>query len=84
MTSTTIWTREDLAQAQRLWADYQRQHDVSHRAGQAVGIDPRSGRVWFGDSAADIAMQQEEEGAVTPLFFSRVGSDHYVRKGGRS
>ena len=53
-------------------SQYQKQHDVSDRKGQAVGIDPLTGRVWFGESIVDINDQLEAEGIVTPpLLCSR-------------
>lgn len=75
------WTEADSSRAREIWAAYQQEHDVSTRRGQAVGIDPVSGRVWFGDSALDIVQQLRSQGLDTPLFFLRVGSDHYGRKG---
>jgi hypothetical protein len=74
------WTEADSARARQIWADYQRQHDVSDCLGQAVGIDPVSGRVWFGESAKDIMLQQQAEGNWAPLYFLRVGQDYYQRK----
>jgi hypothetical protein len=50
--------------------------------GQTAGIDPVSGRIWFGESATDIWQQMEAEGIDVPLYYTRVGSDYYVRKGG--
>ena len=76
------WTETETKRAQDVWAVYQRKHDVSDRIGQTAGIDPASGRVWFGESAKDIVAQMEDEGVTTPLYFTRVGSDHYLRKGG--
>lgn len=73
----------DTAKAREIWAEYQRQHDVSDRMGQAVGIDPVSGRVWFGRKALDIARQMRAEGIDRPFYCIRVGSDYYGRKGGR-
>jgi len=43
--SPTKLTAADIAQAQQIWAAYQQQHDVTPRRGQAVGIDPDSGRI---------------------------------------
>ncbi len=71
----------DTDRARQCWAQYQRQHDVSDRLGQTAGIDPVSGRVWFGASARDIVTQMEAEDAAAPLYFVRVGSDFYLRKG---
>ena len=82
-TTTDHWTEAETAEASRIWADYQRQHDVSAHIGQAVGIDPANGRVWFGESAKDIVQRLDAEGICVPLFFLRVGQDFYARKGGR-
>jgi hypothetical protein len=66
-----------------IWDAYQRSHDVSSQLGRTVGIDPVSGRVWFGDSARDVVAQMATDGVATPPFCLRVGHDYYVRKGGR-
>ena len=76
-------SESDVARAKQLWADYQKRHDISRRIGQAVGIDPVSGRIWFGDSATDIRLQMDEEGIEAALLVLRVGSGYYLRKGGR-
>jgi hypothetical protein len=76
------FTDSQRTHALQIWAEYQKQHDVSDRMGQAVGIDPISGRIWFGESAVDIANQQDAEGDDAPLFFLRVGRGYYWRKGG--
>jgi hypothetical protein len=81
--SVSHGTEVDVARAQAIWADYQRQHDVSDRKGQAVGIDPVSGRVWFGARAIDIARQMRAEGIERPFYCVRVGSVYYGHKGGR-
>ena len=81
--SASTWTEADTAKALQVWAEYQRQHDVSDRMGQAVGIDPVSGRIWFGRKALDIARQMRAEGIDRPFYCVRVGSDVYGRKGGR-
>lgn len=70
----------DLEKAREIWTEYQRQHDVSDRNGQAVGIDPVSGRIWFGRKALDIARQMRAEGIDRPIYCLRVGSDYYRRK----
>ena len=75
------WTERDTERAQQVWAVYQRQHDISDRIGQTAGIDPVSGRIWFGASAKNIVAQMEAEGIVTPLYFVRVGTDYYLWKG---
>jgi hypothetical protein len=78
--SANGWTEEDTARALHVWEEYQRQYDVSSKRGQAVGIDPVSGRVWFGESAKAIRQQLDEQHIAT-LLFLRVGYDHYLRKG---
>ncbi len=75
------WTETDTQRAQHSWTGYQRHHDVSSRQGQTAGIDPASGRIWFGASAQEIMAQMEAEGVVIPLYFVRVGVDYYLRKG---
>ena len=77
------WTDADSIRAKQIWNEYQQLHDVSPRQGQAVGIDPATGQVWFGKTALEIWKQMEAAGHMVPLFFLRVGQDHYVRKGGR-
>ena len=77
------WSSADSERAQRLWDEYAAQHDVSDRKGQAAGVDPESGRIWFGESASDIVAQIDAAGEFTPLYFIRVGYDTYLRKGGR-
>ena len=82
-TTEATWNEADTARACQMWENYQREHDVTGRLGQAVGIDPASGRVWFGTSAKDIVLHLEAQGIHAPLFFLRVGQDYYARKGGR-
>jgi len=77
------WKEADSRKAKQIWAAYQQQHDLSERSGQTVGIDPASGRIWFGESIQDIVSQRDAEGLDSPLFFERVGSATYFRKGGR-
>lgn len=79
----TKLTEADVARAKQIWVTYQKEHDVSDRHGQAAGIDPFGGRIWFGRSIADIWQQMDAEGVDKPLFFVRVGYKTYYRKGGR-
>lgn len=81
--SVMNWNVADTARAREFWVDYQREHDLSERQGQTVGIDPVTGAVWFGDSIADVVSQRDSAGLDTPLFFERVGARTYWRKGGR-
>lgn len=80
--STPAWTEADTAEAKRIWAEYQQEHDLSSRQGQAAGIEPASGRIWFGESGLDVVRKMRAEGVDRPLFFVRVGCQHYLRKGG--
>lgn len=75
------WTDADTARACDIWREYQSSHDASQKEGQTAGVDPATGRIWFGESAAEIAMHLEREGRSAPLYFVRVGFDHYLRKG---
>lgn len=77
------WEEADSLTARQIWADYQQRHELADRVGQTVGIDPVSGRLWFGESIHDIVAQRDAEGLDSPLFFVRVGSDTYFRKGSR-
>jgi hypothetical protein len=77
------WTEADSARAQKIWLDYQQQHDLKDKIGQTAGIDPSSGSIWFGDSIQSVIVHRREKGdGESPLFFVRVGSDAYYRKGG--
>jgi hypothetical protein len=77
------WTESDTAKAAQIWLEYQLAHDLSHDIGKTVGIDPRSGRVWIGSSIPDVIAQRNADGIESLLFFERVGSKTYYRKGGR-
>ena len=81
--STVMWNKADTDRALDVWREYETQHDLKSREGQTAGIDPVSQRIWFGSSAKDIWQQMQAEGIETPLYYVRVGSGHYVRKGGR-
>jgi len=74
-------TETDAARALQVWAEYQQHHDISDRMGQTVGIDPVSGRVWFGQSATDVVQKMKGEGTQATLYCLRVGRDYYVHKG---
>jgi hypothetical protein len=76
------WTEAASNRAQEIWSEYQQHHDLSGKAGQTAGIDPASGCIWFGDSIQDVIAQRDADGSDAPLFFMRVGSATYYRKGG--
>jgi len=77
------WSDERIEAAKRIWEEYQKSHDVTERKGQAAGIEPETGDVWFGTDIIDIANQREAHGLSSPLFFVRVGYPTYYRKGRR-
>jgi hypothetical protein len=76
------WTEADSNRAEEIWSEYQQHHDVSEKVGQTAGIEPVSGCIWFGDSIQDVIAQRDADGSAAPLFFMRVGSPTYYRKGG--
>jgi hypothetical protein len=80
--SVSNWTEADSSRANKIWSEYEEHHDLSEKAGQTAGIDPVSGRIWFGDSIQDVIAQRDADGSEAPLFFMRVGSATYYRKGG--
>jgi hypothetical protein len=77
----TAWTDSDTAIAERIWSVYQREHDLSGDIGKTVGIDPKSGRVWIGNSIPDVIKQRDVCGSSALLYFERIGSQTYYRKG---
>lgn len=79
----STWTDSDTARAEQIWADYQQKQDLSKCAGKTAGIDPHAGRVWIGESIQDVLAQRDAEGIDSLLFFERIGSRAYYRKGGR-
>ena len=82
--ATRAWTDADTQRALEIWREYQQHHDVSALHGKAVGIDIVSGRVWFGDTAGDVAAAARADGVDTSHVLGiRVGYDYYQRKGGR-
>jgi hypothetical protein len=83
MLANSIWSESDTAEAQKIWNQYQKNHDLSDKAGQTVGIDPRSGRVWIGQSIHEVIAERDAAGIHSLLFFERVGASTYYRKGGR-
>lgn len=76
------WSEADSVRAQEIWSEYQQRHDVAEKVGQTAGIEPVSGRIWFGDSVQDVIAQRDADDSAAPLFFVRVGSATYYRKGG--
>ena len=82
MTAST-WTESDTEKAEQIWSDYQKRHDLSTCIGKTAGIDPNTGRVWIGESIRDVLSQRSADGIDSLLFFERIGSKTYYRKGGR-
>lgn len=83
MSAMTQWTEDDTRKARAAWASYQQRHDVAGRIGQAVGVDPETGRVWFGANGLAAIDAARADGVTRPLFLLRVGCEYYQRKGGR-
>jgi hypothetical protein len=81
--SATGEEQVDIESAERIWDEYQRQHDLSGQRGQIAGIDPATGRIWIGDWFTDVVARRDAEGVDNPLFFVRIGSETALRKGGR-
>jgi hypothetical protein len=75
------WTEADSIRAGEIWRQYHERHDLSEQAGQTAGIDPVSGCIWFGESIQDVIARRDADGSEAPLFFMRVGSATYYRKG---
>ena len=71
----------DRQRALHIWEEYQKAHDVSASTGQAVGIDPKSGRLWFGADAREVAAKARADGVSGRLLGIRVGQGFYLRKG---
>ncbi|REJ89535.1 MAG: hypothetical protein DWQ29_07535 [Planctomycetota bacterium] len=80
MTAST-WTESDTAKAEQIWSDFREQHDLSDSLGKTAGIDPQTGRVWIGESIQDVLSQRDADGVDSLLFFERIGSETYYRKG---
>ncbi len=75
------WDPADSAKCKQIWDDYQQEHDLSERYGQTAGIDPKTGRIWFGESMKDVVKQRAAEGLKNPIFFERVGHETYYIRG---
>jgi hypothetical protein len=73
----------DVNKAQQIWAEYERSHDLTDRQSEAVGIDPETGEVFFGESAKAITLRLVREGRNRPLYFRWVNNPIYGRKGRR-
>ncbi len=80
--TVSTWTQADSTRAKGVWSEYQKSHDLSTMFGQTAGIEPVSGRIWIGDSIEDVIAQRNAAACELPLFFERVGSATYYRKGG--
>jgi hypothetical protein len=80
--ATADWTEANTKRAESIWSAYQRDHDLSEKVGQTAGIDPVLGRIWFGNSIQEVITKRDADGSSAPLYFARVGSPTYYRKGG--
>ena len=64
------WEQADSHEAKQIWAEYQKQHNLSDRIGQTVGIDPKSRRIWFGSSIRDIVLHRTSDRLEFSAFLS--------------
>jgi hypothetical protein len=83
MSTATVQTplsKADIAEAKRIWVEYQRINDLTGLRGQAAGIDPKTGEVWLGKSAVAICVECETEGLNSLLLFERIGFRTYLMK----
>ena len=81
--AATSLTQAEQEQAQRIWAEYQKTHDLSALKGAIAGIHPETGQVWVGEWFPDVIAQRDEAGISDPLWFERIGYRAAFRKGGR-
>lgn len=81
MTASSM-TDVDVERAKKIWAAYCATQDVSALTGKTAGIEPVSGRIWFGESAIDIDRKKRADGIDAPVYCVLVGFDYYLRKGG--
>src|ERR1700683_5282168 len=70
------WTEADSNRAKQIWSDYEHHYALSEKAGQTAGIDPASGRIWFGESIQDVIAQRDAASSEAPLVLRacRLGS----------
>jgi len=80
--SSPVAAQVDVERARTLWEEYCRGHDLTALIDQTAGIEPNTGRIWFGESAIDVSDKMLADGVDAPAYFVRVGFDYYVRKGG--
>ncbi len=76
----TPMTKADIAEAKRIWEEYQRNHAPTELRGQAAGIDPKTGEVWLGKLAVAICVEREAQGLNSLLLFERIGFRTYLTK----
>jgi hypothetical protein len=70
-------------EAERIWAEYETNHDLSGLRGKTAGIDPITGNIWIGDSIFNVIDQRDAAGVESLLFFVRIGYRTYFTKCGR-
>ena len=79
---TEVVSEFDVEKATQVWAEYQLTHDLTNRKGEAVGVDPISGDVFFGRSAGEIIDKLRAEGRFRMLMYWRIGYPWYSRARG--
>jgi len=80
--ASPIQSSVDVDRARAIWSDYCRSNDISALEGQTAGIEPVTGRIWFGESAIEVHDKMVADGVDMPFYAVRVGLDYYLRKGG--
>lgn len=80
---SSTWDAADSQRAEEHWRVYERTHDVAPLKGKTAGIDPISGQVWIGATVQDVVALRDADQVSQPLYFVRIGSPAYYRKGGR-
>lgn len=75
-------TPAEIEKAKEIWAAYQKIHDITPWLNQMAAIDPKTGKVWIGETWREVSRQRDEEGAINPTYAVTVGKDYLFRKGG--
>ncbi len=81
--SVSAQTPDFSERGQRVWEQYQLDHDIGQMLGQVAAVDPESGRVWIGEDALAAVDEMKAEGTDTPVWLVRVGFAYLDVKGRR-
>ena len=61
------WPQADSERAQKIWSEYERDHDLSEKAGQTAGIEPATGAATGAADGAGFSFRGDVAPAATPL-----------------